>query len=59
MRQCPFHPVGCRANLHDAFGKGYLQDALPYVHDAGPLISLAREECEAVDPTFSHAVAGL
>jgi ankyrin repeat protein len=20
MRRCPFHPVGCRATLHDAFG---------------------------------------
>jgi hypothetical protein len=41
------------------FGEGYLQDALPYVHDADPLISLALEECEAVEPTFGHAVAGL
>jgi hypothetical protein len=41
------------------FGKGCLQDALRYVRDAGPLISLALEECKAVDPTFGHAVAGL
>jgi hypothetical protein len=41
------------------FGEGCLQDARPYAHDAGPLIALALEECEAVDPTFGHAVAGL
>jgi hypothetical protein len=41
------------------FGAGYLQDALPYAHDAGPLISVALEACEAVAPTVGHAVAGL
>jgi hypothetical protein len=51
MRQWPFHPVGRRAPLHDAFGEGCLQDALPYAHDAGPLIALALEEFEAVEPT--------
>ena len=33
------------------FGEGCLQDALPYAHDAGPLIALALEEFEAVEPT--------
>ena len=41
------------------FGEDCLQDVPRYVRDAGPLIALALEECEAVDPTFGHAVAGL
>jgi len=44
----------------DAHCASFSADAfLQYTHDAGPLIALALEECEAAEPTFGHAVAGL